>query len=49
MALCSDNQNYILNNAAITFFKAKSGDEVCIVINGKEKYEYGALEYIVKY
>lgn len=48
MALGSDNANYILNIAAVTFFKWQCGDEVGLVINKDGGYEYGALEYITR-
>lgn len=48
LALWSNNLNYKLNTAAITFHRAQCGDEVCLVINEESKYHYAALESIIK-
>ncbi len=48
LALWSNNLNYKLNTAAVTFHKAQCGDEVCLVINESSKYHYAALESIIK-
>ena len=47
-ALWSDNQNYKLNTASVTFHKAKCGDEVWLVINPQSDYTYAALETVLK-
>lgn len=49
LALWSDNKNYTLNAAAVTYFGAQCGDEVCLVINDKEPYNYAALEQVLKW
>ncbi|MFA7284397.1 MAG: hypothetical protein WC004_01065 [Candidatus Absconditabacterales bacterium] len=48
MALGSDNNNYTLNSAAVTFHKGKPGDEVSIIINAEEQHQYAALENVFR-
>lgn len=48
LALWSDNNNYSLNSAAVTFHKGQCGDEVCLVINETWVYNYAALELVLK-
>ncbi len=48
MALWSDNENYMLNSAAVTFHKWKPGDNVSIIINAEEAYPYAALECVFR-
>lgn len=48
LALWSNNLNYRLNSAAVTFHKAQCWDEVCLVINEWSKYHHAALESIIK-
>ena len=48
MALGSDNNNYILNGAAVTFHKGKPWDEVSIIINADEEHQYAALERVFR-
>ena len=47
-AIASDNQTYTLNTAAISFFKWLPGDEVYITINKNGKWDYAALEAVIK-
>ena len=47
-AIASDNQTYSLNTAAISFFKWLPGDEVYITINKDGKWDYAALEAVIK-
>lgn len=47
-AIASDNQTYSLNTAAISFFKWLPGDEVYITINKDWKWDYAALEAVIK-
>ena len=48
MALGADNKNYSLNTAAVTFFKAQCGDEVCMIINQNSEVNHAALECVLK-
>ncbi len=47
-AIASDNQTYSLNTAAISFFKWLPGDEIYITINKDGKWDYAALEAVIK-
>ncbi len=48
IAITDDGKNYFLNQAAVTFFKGKSGDELYILINDKEDMSFAAIEAIIK-
>ncbi len=48
IAITDDGKNYFLNQAAVTFFKGKSGDELYILINDKEEMWFAAIEAIIK-
>ena len=48
VAITDDGKNYFLNQAAVTFFKGKSGDELYILINDKEEMSFAAIEAIIK-
>ena len=48
VAITDDGKNYFLNQAAVTFFKGKSGDELYILINDKEEMNFAAIEAIIK-
>ncbi len=48
VAITDDGKNYFLNQAAVTFFKGKSGDELYILINEKEDMSFAAIEAIIK-
>ncbi|HMS90916.1 MAG TPA: hypothetical protein PKC87_01750 [Candidatus Absconditabacterales bacterium] len=48
VAITDDGKNYFLNQAAVTFFKGKSGDELYILINEKEEMSFAAIEAIIK-
>ena len=48
IAITDDGKNYFLNQAAVTFFKGKSGDELYILINDKEEMSFAAIEAIIK-
>ncbi len=37
VAITDDGKNYFLNQAAVTFFKGKAGDELYILTNEKEE------------
>ena len=48
VALSDDGKSYFLNQAAVTFFKGKPGDELYILINDKEDMSFAAIEAIIK-
>lgn len=48
IAVTDDGKNYFLNQAAVTFFKGKPGDELYILINDKEELSFAAIEAIIK-
>jgi hypothetical protein len=47
-AIASDNETYILNTAAVSFFKWLPGDEIYITINKDGTWSYAALDAIIK-
>ncbi len=48
IAVTEDGKNYFLNQAAVTFFKGKPGDELYILVNEKENASFAAIEAIIK-
>ena len=48
IAITDDGKNFFLNQAAVTFFKWKSWDELYILINDKEEMSFAAIEAIIK-
>ena len=48
IALSDDGKSYFLNQAAVTFFKGKAGDELYILVNEKEDMAFAAIEAIIK-
>jgi len=48
IAMTDEGQSYFLNQAAVTFFKGKPGDELYIVINAEGKGWFAAIEAIIK-
>ncbi len=48
VAITDDGKNYFLNQAAVSFFKGKPGDELYILINEKEEMGFAAIEAIIK-
>lgn len=48
VAITDDAKSYFLNQAAVTFFKGKPGDELYILINDKEDMSFAAIEAIIK-
>jgi hypothetical protein len=48
VALSDDGKSYFLNQAAVTFFKGKAGDELYILVNEKEDMAFAAIEAIIK-
>lgn len=47
-AITDDGKPYFLNQAAVTFFKGKPGDELYIVINADGSWSFAAIEAIIK-
>lgn len=48
IALSDEGKSYFLNQAAVTFFKGKAGDELYILVNEKEDMGFAAIEAIIK-
>jgi len=48
IAVTDEGKNYFLNQAAVTFFKGKPGDELYILVNDKEEGGFAAIEAIIK-
>lgn len=48
IAVTDDGKSYFLNQAAVTFFKGKPGDELYILVNEKEDMGFAAIEAIIK-
>lgn len=48
VAVTDDGKNYFLNQAAVTFFKGKPGDELYVLVNEKEDSSFAAIEAIIK-
>ncbi len=48
VALTDNGKSYFLNQAAVTFFKGKPGDELYILVNDKEDMSFAAIEAIIK-
>ncbi len=48
IAITDDNKTYFLNQAAVTFFKWKSGDELYIMINADGSGSFAAIEAVIK-
>ncbi len=48
IAMTDEGKTYFLNQAAVTFFKGKPGDELYILINDKEEGGFAAIEAIIK-
>lgn len=47
-AITDDGQTFFLNQAAVTFFKGRPGDELYILTNEKEHGGFAAIEAIIK-
>ena len=47
-AITDERKSYFLNQAAVTFFKGKPGDELYILVNDKEDMAFAAIEAIIK-
>lgn len=47
IAISDDWRNYILNQAAVTYFKWKPWDELSIIINSNNIWEYAAIEAVL--
>ena|SRR3990167_2707018 len=48
IAVTDDSKTYFLNQAAVTFFKGKAGDELYIVANADGSGSFAAIEAIIK-
>lgn len=48
VAMTDEGKSYFLNQAAVTFFKGKPGDELYILVNEKEDMGFAAIEAIIK-
>lgn len=48
VAITDQGTSFFLNQAAVTFFKGRPGDEVYIIINKEGKGSYAAIEAIIK-
>lgn len=48
VAITDERKSYFLNQAAVTFFKGKPGDELYILVNDKEEMAFAAIEAIIK-
>ncbi len=47
-AVTDDGNTYFLNQAAVTFFKGRPGDELYILTNEKEEAGFAAIEAVIK-
>ncbi len=47
-AVTDDGKTYFLNQAAVTFFKGKPGDELYILTNEKDDGGFAAIEAVIK-
>ncbi len=48
IAMTDDGKSYFLNQAAVSFFKGKPGDELYILVNEKDNSAFAAIEAIIK-
>jgi hypothetical protein len=48
VALTDNGKSFFLNQAAVSFFKGKPGDELYILVNDKEDMSFAAIEAIIK-
>lgn len=48
IAITADGDNYTLNQAAVTFFKWRPGDEIYIITNKKGDSHYAAIEAVIR-
>ena len=46
--MTEEGNAYFLNQAAVTFFKGKPGDELYILTNAMEEAGFAAIEAIIK-
>ncbi len=47
-AVTDDGQTFFLNQAAVTFFKWRPGDELYILTNEKDNWGFAAIEAVIK-
>ncbi len=48
IAITDEGKTYFLNQAAVTFFKGKPGDELSIIINAENKGSHAAIEALIE-
>lgn len=48
IAMTDDGKSFFLNQAAVSFFKGKPGDELYILVNEKDDSAFAAIEAIIK-
>lgn len=48
VAMTDDGKTFFLNQAAVTFFKGKTGDELYIVTNSEGTGSFAAIEAVIK-
>jgi hypothetical protein len=48
IALTSDKKTYLLNQAAVSYYKAEAGDELTIIIAADDSSSFAALESVIK-
>ncbi len=48
IAMTDDGKSYFLNQAAVSFFKGKPGDELYVLVNEKDNSAFAAIEAIIK-
>lgn len=47
IAISDEGKTYYLNQAAVTFFKGKPGDELSIIVNAEGIWDYAAIEALI--
>ncbi len=47
IALTEEGKAYILNQAAVTFFKGNVGNEMSIIVNSAEEHQGAAIEALI--
>lgn len=48
IAITAEGENFVLNQAAVTFFKGRPGDEIYIITNKEGSGRYAAIEAVIK-
>ncbi len=47
IALTEENKTYSLNQAAVTFFKWNVGNEITIIVNSADEWNFAAIEAVI--